>query len=192
VRGVGSSSINSRLFDPKQSLGVIGKGQFAVGSYYLGDNSPETVSFLVAGVTDRLELSVNQYYQEKDWTLTARYGILKEGEGWWRPSLVLGVHDLGTPEDTSISLTGMKHLEVPFLEEVMAHAGIFRETEGGGDTRGFGGVSKQFWKRFDLSVLYDGYDPHVLAGANYKGFRVFVMAYRMEYFGGGLSLQFGF
>jgi len=162
----------------------------ALGSYYYGGDDHDTVSFFVAGLTDRLEVAVNQYYQDSDWTVSARYGLVKEGKEWWHPSLVVGAHDIGRPEDAAISLTGFKSLEVPYLQELLVHAGVFTETESDGDTRGFGGVSKQFAKRFDLSLLYDGDDPHAILGANYKGVRVFVMAYEMEHFGGGLSFMF--
>ena len=184
--------MNSRLFDPTQTRGIIGKGDLALGSYYHGGDDRDTVSFFVAGLTDRLEVAVNQYYQDSDWTVSARFGIMKEGKGWWQPSLVVGAHDLGRPEDSAISLTGFKYLEVPFLEELSVHAGIFTETESDGDTRGFGGVSKQFAKRFDFSLLYDGYEPHAILGTSYKGFRIFVMAYEMDHFGAGLSYQFDF
>jgi hypothetical protein len=161
-----------------------------LGSYYYGGDDRDTVSFFVAGLTDRLEVAVNQYYQDSDWTVSARYGIMKEGKAWWHPSLVVGVHDMGSPEDAAISLTGFKYLKVPYLEDLSVHAGVFRETESGGDTRGFGGLSKQFAERFDISLIYDGNDPHAILGTNYKGLRVFVMAYEMEYFGGGLSFMF--
>ncbi|MDY6951768.1 MAG: hypothetical protein SWE60_09660, partial [Thermodesulfobacteriota bacterium] len=93
----------------------------ALGSYCYGGDDDDTVSFLVAGLTNRLEIAVNQYYQDADWTVSARYGIVKEGKAWWHPSLVLGVHDLGTPEDSAISLTGFKYVQVPFLEDLSVH-----------------------------------------------------------------------
>lgn len=182
--------MSSRLFDPTQTRGIIGKGELALGSYHYGGDDHDTVSFLVAGLTDRLEVAVNQYYQDSDWTASARFGAMKEGERWWHPSLVVGAHDIGRPEDAAISLTGFKYLEVPYLEGLWVHGGIFTETENDGDTRGFGGVSTPFAKKFDFSLLHDGADLHAILGANYKGLRIFVMAYEMDHFGVGLSYQF--
>jgi hypothetical protein len=135
-------------------------------------------------------MGVNQYYQDSDWTISARFGVVKGGREWWHPSLVLGAHDIGRPEDTAISLTGFKDVEVPYLEELWVHAGVFTETDGDGETRGFGGLTKQFTKTFDLSLLFDGEEPHAILGTTYKGLRVFVMAYEMEHLGGGLSFMF--
>jgi hypothetical protein len=181
---------SARVFDPAQTRGIIGKGELAGGSYYYEGDDRDTVSFLVAGLTDHLEIAVNQYYQGSDWTLSGRYGIIRESEPWWHPSLVVGAHDIGRPEDAALSLTGFKYLEAPYLKGLSVHAGIFTETGSGGDTRGFGGFSKAFGKWFDFSLLYDGEDPHAILGTNYQGVRVFVMAYEMDHFGVGLSYQF--
>ncbi len=144
------------------------------------------------GITERLELTMTQYYHRDDWTGSIRYEINKGGESWWHPTVILAVQDIGSPDIADISTTCIKRYSIPYIGQARFHAGILKETKSGGIIRGFGGVSKLFAKHFDFSIIHDGYDKHFIAGASYKGFRVSLIAFEMEHFGAGFSFQFKF
>jgi len=170
----------------------MGKGNGIIGSYYLGGDDSETVSFFTLGVTEKVELTLNQYFQEEDWTGSIRYEIRRAGEDWWNPALIFGAYNIGSAHMTTVSITGIKNLSLPYVKDVRFHAGIKKETRSSGDTKAFGGISKALIKDFDFSVLLDGYDAHAILGKNYKGFRLNLMAYKMEHLSGGVSFQFEF
>jgi len=163
-----------------------------MSSYYLGGDSPETISSLMLGVTEKIELAMTQYYQRHGWTGSLRYEVNQAGNAWWHPTTILAVHDIGSPDLTDISVAGIKRYPLPYIGETIFHAGILKETRSGGTIRGFGGASKLFAKYFDFSIIHDGYDNHLILGSSYKGFRVSLIAYEMEHFSAGLSFQFKF
>lgn len=185
-------SIAPIQLDFSQSQDILGTRRVLLGSYYLGYKHPETISFVTVGTTERLELTTNHYYQRKDWTGTIRYKMTQAGKDWWRPALIVGVHDLGSPRMTEISLAAIRTVSAPRIEEVTVHAGVTKQTRANGHSRGVGGVTKSFSEHLDLSVLYDGSDAHTILGTHYGGFHLSVMAFRMRYFAGGVSYQFEF
>ena len=170
--------------------GVLGSRNAAISSYYLGGKGRETVTSLNYGIADRLELGVSHYYQDKDWSASFRFELFQSGDQWWHPTAVFAIHDIGRPETADVSLTAVKRYTLPILGNVRLHAGVLKETKSGGDVKAFGGISKIIERYFDFSLIYDGYDMHFIFGTSYKGFRISLIAYKMEHVGVGFSYQF--